>query len=80
METSHIGAELAELDLRLRGPGELYGTKQSGVRHLKIATFSDIELIQLARNEAKDIFQKVSSYPQLEEKIYKGSKTTITPD
>ena len=79
METSHIGAELAELDLRLRGPGELYGTKQSGVRHLKIATFSDVELIQLARNEAKDIFPKSALYPELQEKL-KKSKTTVTPD
>ena len=49
MERIHIGAELAELDLRLRGPGEIFGTTQHGIAELKIASFSDLPLIQKAK-------------------------------
>src|SRR3990167_5028514 len=37
MEKHNVGSELAELDLRLRGPGEIYGTMQHGRKMLKIA-------------------------------------------
>jgi len=45
LETIHNGPELAEVDLKLRGPGEVFGTRQHGVAHLKIAKFTDMETI-----------------------------------
>jgi len=45
LETIHNGPELAEVDLRLRGPGEVFGTRQHGVPHLKIAKFTDMETV-----------------------------------
>ena len=42
------GFELAELDLQLRGAGDVLGTKQSGFGNLKIADWSDTKLIKLA--------------------------------
>ncbi len=42
------GFELAELDLKLRGAGDVLGTKQSGFGNLKIADWSDTKLIKLA--------------------------------
>ena len=80
METSQNGAELAELDLRLRGPGELYGTLQSGVRGLKIASFSDLELIQKARDAAKEISPKLAEYHELEKKVKKITVKKVSPD
>ena len=58
LETIHDGFALAEKDLQLRGPGEFFGTRQSGLPDLKMAKLSDVKLLELARNEAKLIFQK----------------------
>lgn len=45
---THSGFELAELDFKLRGAGDILGTKQSGFGNLKIADWSDTKLIKLA--------------------------------
>lgn len=54
LKRSLSGFELAELDLQLRGPGEIYGVKQHGFSELKIATWQDTEIIK----SAKDIAEK----------------------
>jgi len=53
LEKTNIGMELAEIDLRLRGPGEVYGTRQHGFPNLKVASFTDILLISQAREAAE---------------------------
>lgn len=55
MTKSSDGFELAELDLELRGSGEIFGTKQTGLIKLKIARLSDVELIKKAQKWAKEI-------------------------
>jgi ATP-dependent DNA helicase RecG len=80
METLYSGAELAELDLRLRGPGNLYGTAQHGVPKLKVATFSDTNLIQKAKHEADRIFPVLASYPDLEKKVEILTTKQVSPD
>lgn len=80
METTHSGAELAELDLKLRGPGNLYGTAQHGVPKLKAASFSDTILIQKAKIAADQTFQQLSHYPQLEKQLDKTLSSNISPD
>jgi ATP-dependent DNA helicase RecG len=54
LETHHQGEELAELDLKLRGPGELYGLRQSGLPDFKVADLTDLELIAETRRAAGD--------------------------
>ena len=49
------GFELAELDLKLRGAGEVLGTKQSGFGNLKIADWSDTKLIKLASEAVNNV-------------------------
>jgi ATP-dependent DNA helicase RecG len=58
LETVDNGFELAEHDLRLRGPGEYFGTRQSGLPDLRIAKLTDIEMIRTARNEATRILDE----------------------
>ena len=47
------GFEIAEVDLKLRGPGDIMGKQQSGVLHLQIADLvRDKDILLVARNEA----------------------------
>ncbi|MCX5993436.1 MAG: ATP-dependent DNA helicase RecG [Chloroflexi bacterium] len=52
------GFALAEKDLELRGPGEFFGTRQSGLPDLKMARLSDTKLLEMARREAVILFEK----------------------
>lgn len=59
MCATNDGFEIAEVDLKLRGPGDLMGTQQSGVLNLKIADIvKDREILSLARASAFDILRK----------------------
>ena len=58
MEETHDGFELAEADLRIRGPGEFFGTRQSGLPDLRMARLSDVPLLELARDEAAALFER----------------------
>jgi ATP-dependent DNA helicase RecG len=53
VEKSNDGFYLAEVDLKLRGPGEIYGRAQHGALNLQIATLSDTKLIARAQKQAK---------------------------
>jgi ATP-dependent DNA helicase RecG len=63
------GFEIAEVDLKLRGPGNLMGTQQSGVLNLKIADIvKDSDILSLAREVALDTIQKDASLSSSENK------------
>lgn len=53
IERSNDGFYLAEVDLKLRGPGEIYGKSQHGALNLQVATLSDTKLIARAQRRAK---------------------------
>ena len=80
MERLSVGEELAELDLKLRGPGEIYGTMQHGAHMLKIASFSDFSLIEKTKKEALKIFPHLSKYPRLLEKLKSITTKQVSPD
>lgn len=80
METTHNGAALAELDLKLRGPGDIFGTAQSGLPKLKVASFSDFTLIERSKHEAKDLYEHLTEYPELFEKVQEITIAKVSPD
>ncbi|WP_243471646.1 ATP-dependent DNA helicase RecG [Winogradskyella sp. MH6] len=56
MVRSSDGFEIAEVDLKLRGPGDIMGTQQSGVLNLRIADIvKDKDILQSARHHAKSV-------------------------
>ncbi len=74
MVSTNDGFELAEVDLKLRGPGDLMGTQQSGVLNLKIADIvKDNQILKAARDYAKKL---LSDDPNLEKPEHKMVKYT----
>ncbi len=66
------GFELAEKDLEIRGPGEVFGSSQWGAPDLAMASLADVFLVEKSRNAAKGILQHdpdLSRHPQLAARI-----------
>lgn len=62
------GFRLAEIDLKLRGPGEVYGIRQSGLPELKMSTLSDGILVARVRKAAQELIEedpRLEKYPLL---------------
>jgi len=75
MTRSNDGFEIAECDLRLRGPGELFSTRQHGLPDLKIANIiDDYELLAMARRHA---FEMVSADPILTKAEHKNIRQAL---
>ena len=72
MVDHHSGFKLSEIDLQLRGPGQIYGVRQSGIPDLKMASLTDSEMIAKAREAAQSIINidpELDHYPLLKNKI-----------
>ena len=63
---SQDGFRLAEEDLRLRGPGDFWGTRQSGVPDLRVTSASDLSTIQLGRDAAISLLRDDPDLESLE--------------
>jgi len=77
------GFEVAEVDLQLRGPGDIEGTQQSGILNLKIADLAkDQQILQLARQVANEILEEdpqllKAEYQILNRQLIRQNKTNI---
>ncbi len=61
LANSNDGFEISEIDLRFRGPGQVLGTKQSGLPDFALASLADdADVLELARNEARQILDNDS--------------------
>lgn len=83
LEKYHSGPKLAEMDMKIRGPGDIYGTKQHGLANLKIADLSDLQLIEQAK-EAVDYLlvnhPNLQEYPLIREKMNQFASVEVAPD
>ncbi len=70
---SNDGFYISEQDLKLRGPGDFFGTRQHGLPEMKIANlFEDKDLLKLSQEAAKIIIKEgLDKYPSLEERCRK---------
>ncbi|NJN79386.1 MAG: hypothetical protein HC797_02330 [Anaerolineales bacterium] len=87
MAVTNDGFELADLDLKLRGPGEFLGTRQAGfASSLKMASITDVKLIEKAREQAQNLFEKDPELTQPDhallaesfERFWNGTKSDLS--
>ena len=67
------GFEIADIDLKLRGPGDLMGTRQSGALDLLIADLSqDSDILKVAREEAMHLLERDPDFQSIENRCIKA--------
>jgi ATP-dependent DNA helicase RecG len=69
---SENGFEIAEKDLEIRGPGEIFGKRQWGIPDLAMDSLKDVFLVEKTRNVAKELLEEdpeLKKYPLLREKL-----------
>ncbi|MBI2936385.1 MAG: DEAD/DEAH box helicase, partial [Chloroflexi bacterium] len=76
LEQESDGFKVAEEDLRLRGPGEVFGMRQSGLPDLKVARLSDQDLLLKAREEAARL---LTADPELKRPEHKALAAELRP-
>ena len=75
IQTSRDGFEIAEEDLKIRGPGDFMGTRQSGLPILKVANLiRDIKILDVARKEA---FALIDRDPNLKDSAHQPLKNAV---
>jgi len=78
LETTTSGLKLAEIDLKLRGPGDIHGLKQHGFLDLKLASFTNTKLLKITRKAALEVLKKPS--PLLMNKLKQRKIHQIAPN
>jgi len=69
IEETQDGFALAEKDLELRGPGDFFGVRQSGIPSLRLASLSHVRILEQARSEAQTIYQQDPTLSQQEHQL-----------
>ena len=82
MEETQDGFRIAEEDFKIRGPGNIFGTEQSGLPPLRFASLeTDYELLTRARNDAAHFIKEdptLKSWPGLREKMQSGGAVAVS--
>jgi len=63
------GFKLAEMDLKLRGPGDFFGVRQWGLPDFAMSALKDIKSVKRAREAAVEIFPQIQKYPLLKRRL-----------
>lgn len=83
LEKTHSGPELAQIDLTLRGPGDIFGTRQHGLPVLHVASFADTKLIEETRGAVATLVAidpDLSANPDLRERVRRSTIPTVSQD
>ena len=85
VEESESGLDLAEYDLRLRGPGDYFGVRQSGFPELRVATLNDADLVERARRAAQQLLERdrdllLSEHAALAERVAEFRRRSGEPN
>lgn len=81
MVSTNDGFEIAEVDLKLRGPGDLMGTQQSGILNLKIADIvKDNDILKAARHYASIILKKDPKFAMSEHQAMRQNYLLLNKD
>jgi len=65
LKQTKCGFELSEMDLQMRGPGEIFGHRQHGIPELKIANWQDVELIKKAKQFSVTVINNPIKYQKV---------------
>jgi ATP-dependent DNA helicase RecG len=75
MTETNDGFKIAEVDLQLRGPGEFFGTRQSGLPEFRVADLlRDAPILEDARREAQTI---IAEDPELRQSGHRGLRQAL---
>jgi ATP-dependent DNA helicase RecG len=83
LETVFTGPALADIDLALRGPGEVFGRTQHGMPHLKIASFTDMKTLNETQEAVSALVARdpaLTGFPQLREYLRKSTIQAVSKD
>ena len=81
MEKFNNGRELAEEDLKWRGPGQIFGTSQHGFLNLKTADITDYQLIKITGETAQELInQGPDNFPRLFQKVGRNTSQSVNPN
>lgn len=69
VERINNGLELAEIDMKNRGSGDIFGTMQHGIKRFRVASLSDLEILEKAKSWAKNTYPHLEEYPLLKEQL-----------
>ena len=65
LEEINDGMKLSEIDLEMRGQGDIFGTTQHGFKRLKVANLNNLEMLENAKRSAQEYYPKLEEYPKL---------------
>jgi ATP-dependent DNA helicase RecG len=78
LEELNSGIDLAEIDLKMRGQGDIFGSMQHGFKRLKVADINNLEMLEEAKVQAQRYFKEIEKHPDLLGKLTQRKGEYIT--
>ncbi len=69
LEKYNSGLKLAEIDMRFRGQGDIFGTLQHGFKQFKVADINNLEMVEAAKVEAEKLYKRLDEYPKVKKRL-----------